>query len=134
MGGEQRLDDGIFHEVLEFEAGVGTGDDGGGGTVGEQADEPGEAAREREGGFGFGGGFALDRSGSARGLRGFGRDFGEAGDLAAEVVPDQDEERAVDFKAVAVVGHGALQGAEDHREALGRVGGHERRVRDHDRT
>jgi hypothetical protein len=24
-----------------------------------------------------------------------------------------------------------LQGAEDHREALGRVGGHERRVRDH---
>jgi hypothetical protein len=24
-----------------------------------------------------------------------------------------------------------LQGAEDHREALGRVGGHEGRVRDH---
>ena len=46
VGGEERLDDGVFHEVLEFEAGVGTGDDGGGGAVGQQADEPGEAARE----------------------------------------------------------------------------------------
>jgi hypothetical protein len=28
VGGEQGLEGGVFHEVLEFEAGVGAGDDG----------------------------------------------------------------------------------------------------------
>lgn len=131
VGGEQGLEGGVFHEVLEFEAGVGAGDDGAGRAAGEQADEPGEAAREGEGWFGFGGGFARGGFARARGLWRAGGDFREAGDQGAEVIPDQDEEGAVDFQPVAVIGHGSLQGADDDREALGRASGYEGRARDH---